>query len=73
MSKTRLISNEAVRAAIRSTDLIGAMDQVFTDLLAAKCAGVKMALTTPFEEESGWSFRVRRRSCCRTASEQAGL
>ena len=34
MSKTRLISNEAVRAAVRSTDLIGAMDQVFTDLSA---------------------------------------
>lgn len=32
MNQTRLISNETVRAAVRSTDLIGLMDQVFTDL-----------------------------------------
>ena len=34
MNKTRLISNEAVRAAVSSTDLIGVMDQVFTGLSA---------------------------------------
>lgn len=34
MNKTRLISNEIVRTVVRSSDLIGAMDQVFTDLSA---------------------------------------
>lgn len=32
MNQTRLISNETVRAAVRSTDLIELMDRVFTDL-----------------------------------------
>ncbi len=32
MNKTRLISNEAVCAAVKSTDLIALMDQVFADL-----------------------------------------
>ena len=34
MNKTRLISNEVVRASIKSTDLIALMDQVFIDLSA---------------------------------------
>lgn len=39
--------------------LIG--DQIYTDLLAARWAGVKMALLEPILPERGWSFRLRRR------------
>ena len=35
-------------------------DQVFTDLLAGKAAGVKTVLVTPWQRETGRAFRVKR-------------
>ncbi|MBQ3094127.1 MAG: YqeG family HAD IIIA-type phosphatase [Clostridia bacterium] len=36
-------------------------DQTFTDVLGAKLAGVRVLQLLPIEEETMWSFRVRRR------------
>lgn len=35
-------------------------DQIFTDLIAAKTAGMKMLLLRPIKPEEGRSFRIRR-------------
>ncbi len=36
-------------------------DQIFTDVLGAKLARVRVTQLIPIEEETGWSFRVRRK------------
>lgn len=36
-------------------------DQTFTDVLGARLCGIRVAQLIPIEEETGWSFRVRRR------------
>ena len=36
-------------------------DQIFTDIIGANLVGMKSVLLTPIEEETGWSFRLRRR------------
>ncbi len=36
-------------------------DQIFTDMPAGNLCGVKTLLLEPIEEETGWSFRVRRK------------
>lgn len=36
-------------------------DQTFTDVLGARLCGLKVTQLLPIEEETGWSFRVRRR------------
>lgn len=36
-------------------------DQIFTDTLGAKLAGIKVCLTEPFLEEEGKSFKIRRK------------
>lgn len=39
--------------------LIG--DQIFTDTLGARLAGIRVCLTEPFVEEEGTSFKIRRK------------
>lgn len=36
-------------------------DQIFTDTLGAKLAGIRVCLTEPFLQEEGKSFKIRRR------------
>lgn len=36
-------------------------DQTFTDVLGARLCGIRVTQLIPIEEETGWSFRVRRR------------
>ena len=36
-------------------------DQTFTDVLGARLCGLQVTQLLPMEEETGWSFRVRRR------------
>lgn len=36
-------------------------DQIFTDTLGAKLAGIRVCLTEPFEVEEGKSFKIRRK------------
>lgn len=36
-------------------------DQIFTDIIGANLVGMKSVLLAPIEEETGWSFKVRRR------------
>lgn len=36
-------------------------DQIFTDILGANLAGMKSVLLTPIEEETGFSFKIRRK------------
>lgn len=36
-------------------------DQIFTDIVGANLVGMSSVLLTPLQEETGWSFKVRRR------------
>lgn len=36
-------------------------DQLFTDMPAGNLAGIKTLLVTPAKEETGWTFKIRRR------------
>lgn len=54
------------RRAARTLDIplkecMAVGDQVFTDVLGAKLAGVRVAQLIPIEPESGWTFRFKRR------------
>ena len=48
------------RLGISPADLALVGDQVFTDLLAGKAAGMKTVLVTPWQRETGRAFRVKR-------------
>ena len=51
----------AKQLGVRTKDCLLIGDQIFTDVLAAKAAGMQVILLDPIKEESGWSFRLRRR------------
>lgn len=51
----------ARRLSISCREIAVIGDQIFTDILGANLCGAKAVLVSPFAEESGWSFRVRRR------------
>lgn len=36
-------------------------DQIFTDILGGNAVGLNTILLTPIKEESGWSFKLRRK------------
>ena len=50
----------AKRLKMKKRRLALAGDQIFTDVLGAKLAGVKVILLEPILPETKWSFKVRR-------------
>ncbi len=52
----------AVKAlGVPKTACMAVGDQTFTDVLGARLCGLRVTQLIPIEEETGWSFRVRRR------------
>ncbi len=54
------------RRAVKTLDVpkgacLAIGDQTFTDVLGARLCGIRVTQLIPIEEETGWSFRVRRR------------
>ena len=47
-----------MKVNLKNTAIVG--DQIFTDILGGKLAGVKTVLVTPILPESGLSFKIRR-------------
>jgi len=45
---------------IPKTACMAVGDQTFTDVLGARLCGIRVTQLIPIEEETGWSFRVRR-------------
>ena len=43
----------------KSAAIVG--DQIFTDILGGNAVGLNTILLTPIKEESGWSFKLRRK------------
>lgn len=48
-----------MKSKLKNTAIVG--DQLFTDVLGGKLAGVKTILVTPILLEDGFSFKVRRK------------
>lgn len=49
------------RTRCRREECIVIGDQIFTDILGANLAGMKSVLLAPIEEETGVSFKIRRK------------
>lgn len=51
----------ARKMGLKKSECLMAGDQIFTDVLGARLAGIKVLLTEPIEEETGLSFKIRRK------------